>query len=151
MASTKIPADNLNGFLKGVSHNTSLLYEAVAEKNLMEFDAIIWDVEQDFIVKSKMQRNGHGAGATYPGIVQLSVDTVKDGVNVSGYQILLKPKRYKGASYYYTLNKLSSPATGKIEPGRYDIAAALGGKVKYFGTVLIGINEDQTKIELPVK
>lgn len=114
-------------YLKSVRHNISLLDQA-AEKPAIEAVAIMQDVEEDLKLKVS-QGNSMGLASNLIIGVPVTIQTVRNGVEVEGFIVTCNPKRYSSNSTaMFIFNQPSSPTTKVLPPGNYVISVTKNGK-----------------------
>lgn len=137
-------------YARSLIHDARLVTEASASNQASDAKKILADVQADLDLKSAA-RAGMGMASRFNGSVSISVNTIRDNKQVSGYVVALNPLRYKGSTPFIRFPRTSSPVAGVAPPGRYEMIALLDGHAVRSEVVDIGLAaQDSVTIDFPV-
>lgn len=131
-------------FQRGMEHNKSLLAIAAADPDDPLSVTLVRNVEEDLAIKANYISEVETLAAAAFSEVAVEVKTKrKDQEEVDGYFIGFSPKHLTGSDPMYRFNNPTSPTSGNLPPGRYEMIAILADQVVQRQEVSIGIHGQQ--------
>ncbi|MES0191687.1 hypothetical protein [Mesorhizobium sp. C264A] len=126
-------------FQRSMNHNRLLLKAAAAEPD-SDFSSILMeDVEDDLSIKANYINNAVLFNPSSYSEVAIEVRTVKKGKEVNGYFVGFSPRHLAGDDPMFRFNNPTSPSSGSLPPGRYEMTAMWNGKIVQRQEVSVGI------------
>ncbi|TIX96358.1 MAG: hypothetical protein E5V24_01375 [Mesorhizobium sp.] len=143
-ASFKEVGDPSNDFKQVMQHNVSLLQKAAAKPDDPFSVTLVRDVEEDLQIKAEYISTAGAVGMMTVAAfseVDIEVRTKRsDGQEVHGYFVGFSPRHLAGSDPMYNP---TSPSSGTLPPGRYEMTANLNGQIVRRQEVSVGIQGQQ--------
>jgi hypothetical protein len=121
---TKIP----NAYAQTLSFDAQLLQSALGPENRSNEKKILETVRDDLELKIRYESAVSGAGDAFRGKVTVSVRTKRGSEEQAGFIVSANPRRWASAQAMFPLG-VSSPATGSLPPGIYQITVSNPGGI----------------------
>ncbi|RWB34598.1 hypothetical protein [Mesorhizobium sp.] len=146
-ASFKEVGDPSNDFKQVMQHNVSLLQKAAAKPDDPFSVTLVRDVEEDLQIKAEYISTAGAVGMMTVAAfseVDIEVRTKRsDGQEVHGYFVGFSPRHLAGSDPMHKFNNPTSPSSGTLPPGRYEMTANLNGQIVRRQEVSVGIQGQQ--------
>ena len=136
-------------YLDTLRHDLELIRWAGRWNNAAVRRQLLADARADMEVKL-IYASWNGTSDDYS--VSLSVVTVRRGRPIDGYQVGVVPMRFQGAEPLFLLPRLSSPASGEVPPGRYELVVRDGKRElarQVFRVGVTGRSSESIEVAIP--
>lgn len=125
-------------FQRAMDHNKQLLLTAAAKPNDPVSAVLLSDVKEDLAIKVKYIGQVTTVNALSYSEVEVEVKTMRNGQEVDGYFIGFNPKALPSDDPMFRFNNPTSPSSGKLPAGRYEMIALRNDQIVQRQEVSVG-------------